>query len=158
MRSGDGDYSDAPSAVLGASWGMTLAVLAGAFVSAYATCWVFLVPSRQYYDLPGELGTFFALLCATATFSLCWGTLCAYVIRKLRWSPRTCSFCALPFALVCVATFLFHSSHRDYANLAFLGFAAGAFATVVCWKSAYPTIDRKALYRNWRGGPTLFQR
>ncbi len=156
MPAGDAEYSDAPGPVQQASWGVKLAVLAGMPISAYALCWLDLVPIRHYYNWRDELGVFFAMLCVEATFTLCWGGLSAYVIRRFSWSPRACNLCVMPFLPVYLVIVVLGA--RPYMALASAGVVSGLIANRLCWKFAYPTIDRRTLYRNFRGGPNLRQR
>ena len=155
-------YRDSPTKVLSASLGLKAATLLGVPVAAYASGWLFLVPNHHYYDWPDELGMFFALACTTFLFSVCWGAVCAYIVRRLNWHPRRCGLPSLPlfvaFFVTFVLSFVFGRAHAALPPLIFFSLTAGSLANLFCRKFAYPAVDVKDIYPTWRSGPSFFQR
>jgi hypothetical protein len=145
-------YRDSPTKVLSASLGLKVAALIGVPVTAYATVWLFFVPNRYYYNWPDELGTFSALACSAFLFSVCWGAVCAYLIRRFSWFPKACNFVpSAPFLFGFIAVMVLH---MNFAIMSFLTLPA-ALANKFCLRFAYPTVDQKNIYTPQSDGPTL---
>jgi hypothetical protein len=150
-------FRDSPTKVLAASVSLKFGILVGLAVAAYSSVWLLMVPNRQYYNWPDELGVFSALACTLFLFSVCWGAAWAYVIRRLDLPPKRCDLPLLTLLIPWLAGLLLSTvlgpAHEVFSSLMVFIFAAGGLAVHYCLKFAYPNVDRRDIYPSRPAGP-----
>jgi hypothetical protein len=80
------------------SFSRKVLVVAGFFVSFAGLFWLLSLPYKPHEILP-RLGFMAATTCTAGSLIFSWAAFFAHVVRKRKWSPRSCIWAGLLFAV-----------------------------------------------------------
>lgn len=114
-------------------------VLLGLSASLSAMLW-FGSSLNNSSGLASHIGFFCAELCVLGCLMFFWSAICAYFVRRWRWSPKSCFIAGLPFLVCGLLLLLFAHAARVQQFGAFV--ISGNWITVgyVCRRLAFPQL------------------
>ncbi len=113
-------------------------VLAGFVVSFAALFWLMSLPYRSHDVLP-RLGFLCAAVCVLGALIFFWAALFAYLIYRMKWSPRACRWAGLVFLIPAIP---FYIVGGRWAPLLLSSFPIAAH---ICRRITFPEVsDEKA--------------
>jgi hypothetical protein len=117
-------------------------VVAGFFVSFAGLFWLLSLPYKPHEILP-RLGFVAAMICAGGSLMFFCAASFAYAIRKRKWSPRSCRWAGLLFAVP--AALLMFTSGQFFSASGLL-LCMMVLTGPVCRRLAFPELTDEQAY------------